>query len=96
MATVDSSRSVPAAEFPSRSIVARLSVAVVAVAYVGYLALLVTCDLRRVAPPGFIPLFEPGRVVVGQLEADSIGARAGLHAGDRLKRANGQAHRERE
>ena len=90
MATVDSSRSVPAAELPSRSIVARLSVAVVAVAYVGYLALLVTCDLRRVAPLGFIPLFEPGRVVVGQLQADSIGARAGLQAGDRLTRANGQ------
>ena len=90
MATVDSSRSVPAAELPSRSIAARLGVAVVAVAYVGYLALLVTCDLRRVAPLGFIPLFEPGRVVVGQLQADSIGARAGLQAGDRLKRANGQ------
>ena len=74
MATVDSSRSVPAAELPSRSIVARLSVAVVAVAYVGYLALLVTCDLRRVAPLGFIPLFEPGHVVVGQLQADSIAA----------------------
>ena len=39
----------------------RWSVAVVAVAYVGYLALLVTCDLRRVAPLGFIPVFEPGR-----------------------------------
>ena len=90
MLTVDSSRSVPAAELPSRSIAARLGVAVVAVAYVGYLALLVTCDLRRVAPLGFIPLFEPGRVVVGQLEPDSIGARAGLQAGDRLKRANGQ------
>ena len=64
--------------------------AVVGLAYVGYLALLVTCDLRRVAPLGFIPLFEPGRVVVGQLQPDSIGARAGLHAGDRLTRANGQ------
>ena len=90
MATDVSSRSVPLAELRSRAIAARLGVAVVAAAYVGYLALLVTCDLRRVAPLGFIPVFEPGRVVVGQLQADSIGARAGLHAGDRLRRANGQ------
>ena len=78
MTTDVSSRSVPLAEPRSRAIAARLGVAVVAAAYVGYLALLVTCDLRRVAPLGFIPLFEPGRVVVGQLQADSIGARAGL------------------
>jgi S1-C subfamily serine protease len=62
----------------------------VAVAYVGYLALLVTCDLRRVAPLGFIPLFESRGVIVGQLQADSIGARAGLQAGDRIRQANGQ------
>ncbi|HEX2454059.1 MAG TPA: PDZ domain-containing protein, partial [Vicinamibacterales bacterium] len=69
---------------------ARLGIAVVAVAYVGYLALLVTCDLRRVAPPGFIPLFESRGVIVGQLQAGSIGARAGLQAGDRIRQANGQ------
>ena len=90
MTTDVSSRSVPLAKLRSRAIAARLGVAVVAAAYVGYLALLVTCDLRRVAPLGFIPLFEPGRVVVGQLQADSIGARAGLQTGDRLRRANGQ------
>ena len=68
----------------------RWAVAVVAVAYVGYLALLVTCDLRRVAPLGFVPKFEPGAVFVANLQPASIGARAGLQAGDRIRRANGQ------
>jgi hypothetical protein len=90
VATDGSSRSVPVAGFLSQLTAARLGIAVVAVAYVGYLALLVTCDLRRVAPPGFIPLFESRGVIVGQLQAGSIGARAGLQAGDRIRQANGQ------
>jgi hypothetical protein len=68
----------------------RWGVAVVAVAYIGYLALLVTCDLLRVAPLGFVPLFEPGAVIIADVQPDSIGARAGLQAGDRIRRANGQ------
>ena len=90
VATDVSSRSVPRAELRSRAIVARLGVALVTAAYVGYLALLVTCDLLQVAPLGFIPVFEPGRVIVGQLQPDSIVARAGLRAGDQLTRANGR------
>jgi len=90
VATDVSSRSVPRAELRSRAIVARLGVALVTAAYVGYLALLVTCDLLQVAPLGFIPAFEPGRVIVGQLQPDSIVARAGLRAGDQLTRANGR------
>ena len=69
---------------------ARLGIAVVAVAYVGYLALLVTCDLQRVAPLGFVPQFERDGVIVSQLQSGSIGARAGLRAGDFIRRANGQ------
>ena len=68
----------------------RWGIAVVAVAYMGYLALLVTCDLLRVAPLGFVPLFEPGAVIIADVRPDSIGARAGLQAGDRIRRANGQ------
>jgi hypothetical protein len=63
---------------------------VAAVAYGGYLALLVTCDLRRVAPLGFAPRFANGAVTVPGVERDSIAARAGLLAGDRIFRANGQ------
>jgi hypothetical protein len=70
---------------------ARLGIAVVAVAYAGYLALLVTCDLRRVGSPGFVPHFERGGVIVSQLQSGSIAARAGLEAGDVIRRANGQA-----
>ena len=61
-----------------------------AVAYVGYLALLVTCDLQRVAPLGFVPQFERDGVIVSQLQSGSIGAHAGLQAGDVIRRANGQ------
>jgi S1-C subfamily serine protease len=68
----------------------RWSVAVVAVAYIGYLALLVTCDLRRVAPFGFVPLFKPDAIFIPDVQPDSIAARAGLQAGDRIRRANGQ------
>jgi len=65
-------------------------IAVLTVAYVGYFGLLVTCDLRRVAPLGFVPVFAADGVTVGDIEPDSIGARAGVRAGDRLRRANGQ------
>ena len=68
----------------------RLGVATLAVAYIGYLSLLVTCDLRRVASLGFVPRFESDAVIVSDLQPDSIGARAGLQAGDRIRRANGQ------
>lgn len=71
--------------------VVRAAIAVVGAAYIGYLALLVTCDLLRVAPFGFVPLFEASGVVIARLQPDSIGARAGLQAGDRLRRANGQS-----
>jgi serine/threonine-protein kinase len=61
-----------------------------AAAYIGYLALLVTCDLRRVAPLGFVPLFQDGGVIVATVQPDSAGARGGLRPGDRLVRANDQ------
>ena len=38
----------------------RWGIAVGAVAYVGYLGLLITCDLRRVEPLGFVPQFQAG------------------------------------
>ncbi len=67
-----------------------MATAAVGLAYVGYLALLITCDLWKVAPIGFVPIFDDAGVIVGQLQSGSIGARAGLRAGDRLRRANGQ------
>ena len=69
---------------------AQLAIAVVGLAYVGYLALLVTCDIWKVSPFGFVPIFEPRGVIVDQLQPESIGARAGLRTGDRLRRANQQ------
>src|SRR4051812_1789697 len=60
------------------------------VAYVGYFGLLIACDLLRVASLGFVPVFEAGAVTVGRVQPDSIGARAGLRTGDRLRRASGQ------
>ncbi len=75
---------------PRTWIVARIALATVGISYAGYLALLITCDLWRVAPIGFVPVFETRGVIVDQLQADSIGARAGVLAGDVLRRANGQ------
>jgi len=68
----------------------RIGLAVAACAYIGYLGLLVTCDLLRVAPPGFVPLFRQDAVVVSSVEPGSSGARGGLQSGDRIRRANGQ------
>ena len=85
----DNAQGTPAGQFRKWT-ATRLVIALLAAAYIGYLALLITCDLRRVASLGFVPVFEAGVVTVDQLEPDSIGARAGLQAGDRLRRANGQ------
>ncbi len=68
----------------------RWSIAVAALAYIAYLALLVTCDLWRVEPLGFVPRFESGAVTISEVQPGSIGARAGLQPGDRIKRANTQ------
>jgi uncharacterized membrane protein YjfL (UPF0719 family) len=81
---------VPAARHLRKWTVTRLVIALLGAAYIGYLALLVTCDLRRGASLSFVPVFEAGVVTVAQLEPDSIGAHAGLREGDRLRRANGQ------
>ena len=68
----------------------RYGLAVAAVAYVGYLALLVTCDLLRVAPLGFVPRYQGGEVTLAQVQPFSIAERAGLRPGDRIRQANGQ------
>lgn len=68
----------------------RYGLAVAAVAYVGYLALLVTCDLLRVAPLGVVPRYQRGEVTLAQLQPFSIAHRAGLRPGDRIRQANGQ------
>jgi hypothetical protein len=74
------------------SIAVRWAVAATAAAYVGYLALLVTCDLFRVAPP-FVPLFHPGDVVLARVVPGSDAARGGLQSGDRIRRVSGQVLR---
>ena len=52
--------------------------------------MLVTCDLRRIAPLGFVPVFKPGAIFIADVQSDSIAARGGLYADDRILRANGQ------
>lgn len=61
-----------------------------AAAYISYLGLLITCDVLRVAPRGFVPRFEHGRVTASSVVPGSVAARAGLIEGDRIVRANGQ------
>lgn len=68
----------------------RWSLALVAIAYAGYLALLITCDLWRVEPLGFVPVFAESRVTVGSVQPGSVAARQGLRSDDHLVRANGQ------
>lgn len=68
----------------------RGSLAVAAVAYVGYLSLLITCDLRRVAPLGFAPRFGANGATIAVVQPGSIGSLAGLQPGDRITRASGQ------
>ena len=58
--------------------------------YIVYLGLLITCDVLRVAPPGFVPRFERGRVTVRNLAPGSTAAQAGLREGDRIVTVNGQ------
>jgi eukaryotic-like serine/threonine-protein kinase len=65
-------------------------VAVVAAAYVGYVGLLLACDLLRVAPIGFVGRFGPSGMTAGELQAGSAAARAGLLTGDHITHANGQ------
>jgi len=65
-------------------------IAAVALAYAGYLALLVTCDLRRVPALGFRADFAAGAMVVRSVTPDSIAAHAGLQVDDRIVRANTQ------
>ena len=77
---------------PDRSLSAiRVGQAVVACAYIGYLGLLVTCDLLRVAP-GFVPLFRPDAVVILQRGA-RLRRRAWRPAGGRPHPARKRAGR---
>ena len=66
------------------------TISAVAVASVLYLSLLLTCDLLRITPRGFVPRFEAGAVIVSSVEAGALAERAGLLDGDRIVRANGQ------
>jgi hypothetical protein len=84
------SPSVPLGPTARASGVVRSAIVVAAVAYIAYVALLVTCDLRRVAPLGFAVRFANGAVTIPAIDQDSIAARAGLLVGDRITQANGQ------
>jgi hypothetical protein len=68
-----------------------LAIGVIAAAHLLYLSLLITCDLLRIAPRGFVPRFDDGRVTVSEVQSGSVAAEAGLMDGDRIVRANGQA-----
>ncbi len=58
--------------------------------YVAYLAVLITSDLLRVVPLGFVPEFGAGGVTIASVQPDTVASREGLLPGDRLGRANGQ------
>jgi eukaryotic-like serine/threonine-protein kinase len=71
-------------------VLVRVAIAITSTAYIAYLALLITCDLRRVASFGFVPVFDVRGVTVSQVQLGSIASLAGLQPGDRLTRVNGQ------
>ena len=73
-----------------RPALVRAGIGGAAAAHLLYLSLLLTCDLLRVAPRGFVPQFESGRATVSNLDPDSFAARTGIRNGDRLVSANGQ------
>jgi eukaryotic-like serine/threonine-protein kinase len=68
----------------------RAGVGIAAAAHLLYLSLLLTCDVLRVAPRGFVPQFEGARATVSSLVPDSFAARSGLRNGDQLVSVNGQ------
>ncbi len=68
----------------------RGGIGVAAAAHLLYLSLLLTCDILRVAPHGFVPQFESARITVSYLDPDSFAARTGMRNGDRIVSANGQ------
>jgi tRNA A-37 threonylcarbamoyl transferase component Bud32 len=68
----------------------RSGIALAGAVYVVYLALLITCDVLRVAPLGFLPRFDHGRVMVSNLAPGSTAAQVGLREGDRIVTVNGQ------
>ena len=65
-------------------------VGILAVAYFAYVGLLLCSDLLRVAPVGLRAGFDAGGMTASSVLAGSPAARAGLRAGDRITRANGQ------
>ena len=68
----------------------RTGIALAGAVYIVYLGLLITCDVLRVAPLGFVPRFERGRVIVWNLAPGSTAAQAGLLEGDRIVTVDGQ------
>jgi membrane-associated protease RseP (regulator of RpoE activity) len=67
------------------------ALAMVAAAHVVYLGLLLTCDVLRISPLGFVAQFAANAMVIAEVDAHSAAARAGLRAGDHVVAANGQA-----
>ena len=65
-------------------------VAVVAVAYIAYAGLLLSADLLRVAPVGFVAHFDAIGMTADGVLAGSPAARAGLRTGDHIVRVNAQ------
>ena len=90
MGTADSSPSGTGSGTAGSSRLVRIGIALAGAVYLAYLALLITCDVLRVAPLGFVPRFDRGRVTIRNVDPGSAAARAGLLEGDRLVRINGQ------
>lgn len=88
--TADSLPSGTGPDMAGSSRLVRTGIALAGAVYVVYLGLLITCDVLRVAPRGFVPRFERDRVTVRSLAPGSTAAQAGLLEGDRIVRVNGQ------
>src|SRR6202035_3268512 len=67
----------------------QLGVLVVAVAFLGYWALLVYCDVWRPSPLGLRLSADAGHLVVDNVIAGGPAQRAGLRAGDRIASFDG-------
>src|ERR1700688_3735124 len=67
----------------------QLGVLVVAVAFLGYWALLVYCDIWRSSPLGMRLRASADRVLVDAVTSGGPAQRAGLRAGDRIASSDG-------
>lgn len=62
----------------------------IAATFLGYWSLLVYCEIRHPEPLGVLAEFDEGRMMLVDVVAGSVAARAGLQPGDQLAASGGQ------